>query len=87
MACGLRPLVDGPWLVAFGLWHLLCAYVLCTMPADLWPMVMAYAMYYASCLMVYGLWPIFMPWTLVYDVTLTLSPVLVGLRLSIEVGP
>ena len=36
----------------------------------------------------YGIWPLaFGLWTLVYDVSLTLSPVLVGLRLSIEVGP
>ena len=87
MAYVLWPLVDGPWLVAFGLWHLPCAYVLCTMPADLWPMVKAYAMSYASCLMVYGSWHILMPWTLVYAVTLTPSPMLVGLRLRIEVGP
>ena len=67
-----------------GLWPM--AYGQCSMPFGLWLMV--WPMAYGLCSMAYGPWPMaFDLWTLVYDVSLALSPVLVGLRLSIEVGP
>ena len=68
----------------YGLWLMVwpMAYGLCSVAFGLWPMA------YGLWLMAYGLWPMaYGLWTLVYDVSLTLSPVLVELRLSIKVGP
>ena len=68
--------------MAYGLWTMLYA---------LWPFGLWFGLTpiaYAPWHMAYGLWPVaFGLWTLVHDVSLTLSPMLVGLRLSIEVGP
>ena len=67
MAYVLWPLADGPWFVAFGLWHLPCA--LCPMLHARWQVghgdglcPMAYGLWAVAdglCLMPHALW--FMP--------------------------
>ena len=82
----LRPMPADLWpmVMAYALWPMACglwprAYVLCLRPYGVWLVA------FAPC---HGIWPLaFGLLSLVYDVSLTLSPVLVGLRLGIEVGP